>query len=262
MSKTLNTWTFGGVRLDSFGFVTDLTSYLDIPPKRSENVLIPLNDGRVHAKKFFDQRSMTFGLLVQADNIHELEEKVDSLKLLVGSRDQQALAYQAHDGIRSALAEVVNQISATRDSDPLSVDYILDFLLADPFFRSTTIYSLEITVDAVTHAMDIANAGTVDERTAVITFTGPLEHPKIELMASGIYVQYNAHIAAGQTVIIDCKDYTAVHSVSGNVINNMVHSGDPCFLPILAGTNHCHVTHANAGNTTGKCKVEFYPPYL
>lgn len=260
MSKVLNTWTFGGVRLDSFGFLTDLTSYLDIPSKRSENVLVPLNDGRVHAKKFFDQRSMTFGLLVQADNIHELEEKIDSLKLLLGSRDQQALAYQAHDGIRSALAEVVNQISATRDTDPLSVDYILDFLLADPFFRSTTLYSLEVTANASPKAMDIVNNGTVDERTAIITFTGPMEHPKIEHMASGIYVQYNAHISAGHTVTIDCKNYTAVHSVSGNVINYIVHSGDPCFLPILPGTNHCHVTDSNP--TTGKAKIEFYPPYL
>ena len=268
----LNTWAFGGLaathlgstRLSSFGAVTDLTSYLDLPTKRSENVQVPMVDGRIHARKMFDQKTVSFGIEIMAASICELETIFDTMKQLFGSRDQQYLSYQSPTGVRWALAEVVGQLGPTRDTDPLVATIVVDFLLAEPFFRSDTLYSTtDITINGVT-AMDILNAGTVDERSAIITFTGPLQHPKIEHITSGIWVQYDAHITGVDTVIIDCRNYTAVHSVSGNVINSVKHYLDPCFLPIPPDTStaahHFHAT--NLVETTGKAKVEFYPPYL
>jgi hypothetical protein len=139
---------------------------------------------------------------------------------------------------------------------------VVNFVMADPLFRSTSLYTVEPTIDATTKDVDVVNAGTAEEHNAIITFTGPLEHPKLEHLALGVWVQYDAHLAAGNTVIINCKDYTAIHSVSGNVINSIKHHGSPNFIYFLPGTNYCHCTHANAGNTTGKCKVTFYTPYF
>jgi hypothetical protein len=262
-TKVMNSWTFGGVNLSSFGAVTELDSYLDLPTKRNENVLVPLVDGRIHATKFFDQRTVSIGIEVMAENIKDMDTTFDTIKKLFGSRAQQYLEYRAPTGLRHALAEVTGSLGVTRDPDPLVAKIVVDFLLSEPFFRSTVIYSKEVTVNGTT-AMDILNAGTVDERAAIITFTGPLQHPKIEHIASGIWVQYDAHITGTDTVIIDCKNFTAVHSVSGNVINSVFHHGDPNFLPIPADvdTNAHHFHATNLVETTGKAKVEFYAPYL
>ena len=261
MKNVMSTWTFGGVRLSSFGAVTELDSYLDLPTIRNENVLVPLVDGRIHAKKFYDQKTVTFGIEIAANNIHELEDTFDTLKKLLGSRDQQYLQYISSTGIRRAYAEVVGQIGPTRDTNPLNAKIVINFLLAEPFFRSITPYSNEVTfAGASPLAQTIDNVGTAEERAAIITFTGPLSSPKLLHVASGIYVQYGAAIAGGATVIIDCRNYTAVHSVSGNVINFVVHHGDPCFMVFLPGTNVMSVTDIT--HSTGKCKVEFFPPYL
>jgi phage-related protein len=84
--------------------------------------------------------------------------------------------------------------------------------------------------------------------------------PKLLHVASGIYVQYNAALTGTDTVTIDCRAWTAVHSALGNVINNIVHYGDPCFMVFLPGYNTMSII--DTVHTTGKCKVEFYPPYL
>jgi hypothetical protein len=259
-NKVMNSWSFGGVNLSSFGFVTELSSHLDIPIKRGENVQIPFVDGRVHVSKLFEQKTVSFGIEILAKQICDLETTFDTMKQLFGARAQQYLMYNSPTGARRALAEMTGQLGVIQDIDPLAVKITVDFLLAEPFFRSTELYSYEVTIDASPHAFDPVNSGTGEERTAVITFTGPSGHPKLEHIASGVYVQYDEDILAGDTVVVDCGHYTAVHTHDGNVINHIVHYGDPTFMVLLPGANHLHVTDATAA--TGKVKIEFYPPYL
>ena len=257
----MNTWSFGGIRLSSLGAVTELDSYLDLPPKRNENALIPLVDGRIHATKFFDQKTISFGIEVHEKNIRKLEDKFDTIKQLFGARTQQYLQYLSSTGIRRALAEVVGQIGPVRDTDPLVAKIVVDFLLAEPFMRSDTLYSNEINpVDANPKPMTVVNAGTAEERAAIITFTGAMGTPKLLHVASGIYVQYNAALAGGHYVVIDCRNYTALLDGSTNVINSIVHSGDPCFMVFQPGNNVMSIIDTVA--TAGKCKVTFFPPYL
>jgi hypothetical protein len=212
IEKVMNSWTFGGVRLSSLGAVTELDSYLDLPAKRNENAFVPQVDGRFHAKKFFDQKTVSFVIEVTAEDIERLEIKFDTIKQLFGSRSQQYLQYWSPTGIRRAYAEVVAPLLVARDTDALVAKIAVDFLLADPFFRSNILYELETTIDASPHAYDPDNDGTAEVRDAIITFTGPSEHPKIEHQTSLVSVQYNNHLIADDFVVIDCRNFTALLS--------------------------------------------------
>ena len=132
-------WIFGGVRLDSFGAVTLLDDYLDMPTKRSDNITIPLLDGRVFAKKYFEQRTMLFGIEVFKENVPDLEDTLESMKLLFGARTQQALTniISCSPGIRTAQAEVQGNMGVVRDVNAVSARCTITFVLTEPFMRST-----------------------------------------------------------------------------------------------------------------------------
>jgi phage-related protein len=261
MSKILNDWTFDGVRLSSFGAVTQLDAYLDIPPKRGDNIPVPMQHGKTWVPKFYDSRIVSFGLEVAGTSIIDLEQKMDALKALLGARTQKALVHGFCDEDRSALAEVLNQLSVTRDSDPLVVDMVVDFLLADPFFRSSVIANHVFDIPNSLYTLD--NPGSAEECRAVITFADAWIDPILTNTANGVVLQYSGTIAGGDTVTIDCGAFTAVHSVSGNVIGNIVHTGAPAFMVLLPGVNIMTISDDGGADTgTGTVHIDFYPPYL
>jgi hypothetical protein len=138
-----------------------------------------------------------------------LEAKIDTIKTLCGLCSQQILQVTNESGsVRKAYAEVEGSIDVERKSAGVA-KLVIPFTLSEPFMRSNTEYSLETTIDTSPHAYDPENTGTVEETGAIITFTGPSEHPKIEHQTSLVSVQYNAHLIALDTVVIDCKLYTA-----------------------------------------------------
>jgi phage-related protein len=253
-------WKFGTITLTTLGIITKLSDSLEMPARRGDNIIIPFRHGRIWTKKYYDQRTILLGMALTETSAAALETKMDTIKVLCGLSAQQMLEVTLEDAsVRQAYAEVAGKISVARLSAGMA-KLVIPFTLNEPFFRSNILYSLETTIDASPHAFDPNNSGTVEECGAIITFTGPMEHPKLEHIASGVYVQYDAHISNGDTVTINCKEYTAVHSVSGNVINSIIHHGDPTFMVLLPGANHLHATDSNP--TTGKAKIEFYPPFL
>lgn len=256
----LNDWTFGGVRLDSIGAVTELDGYLDMPPKRGDNILISLQPGKVWTAKYHDQRVIQFGIEIAARDIPELEQKFDILKRLVGSRIQQALVHNFCDGPRTAMAEVLNVLNPTRDPDPLVAKIVIDFLLADPFFRASVMVSK--TVDIATSPYTLYNPGTAGERKAVITLAGPLDNPELENVTTGTKLQFLGVLNnPGEWVRIDCRLYTAVDQSANNVIGSIVHTGSTVFLTLAAGNNTINLTDTT-GTNTGTAQIDFYPPYL
>lgn len=255
----LNDWTFGGVRLQSIGAVTELDAYLDMPPKRGDNILIPLQPGKVWVAKYHDQRVVSFGIEISANDIPELEQKFDVLKALVGSRVQQALTHYYCDGPRSAMAEVLNILSPTRDPDPLVAKVVIDFVLADPYFRAPVVVSN--TVDVASSPYTLNNPGTAEERKSIITLTGPLDNPILTNVSTGTVLQYLGVLAnPGEWVRIDCGLYTAVDQSAVNVIGSIVHVGDTAFFTLQTGDNI--ITLADTGSSAGTAKIDFYPPYL
>ena len=285
MSNVLSDWTFNGVHLSSFGAVTRLDSYLDMPPKRGDNILIPMAHGKTWVPKFYDTRIVSFGIEVIGTSIIDLEQKMDALKLLLGVRTQEILSNMFCEGPRIAWAEVLNQLGVVRDPDPLVASVVVDFLLAEPFFRSVGIVSHLLTTPAVWDyfpyeanyfadwfpydsvfaptpvVYGITNPGTAEERNAIIYLMGPLTDVTITNITNGVWMDYTGTIAAGQMVTIDCKNFTAVQTTAPtNVIGNISHGGDTSFMVLLPGLNNIEVLAAAMGG--GQIQIDFYPPYL
>ena len=285
MKSIMNAWTFGGVRLSTFGHIVELNSYLDLPPKRGGNVFIPLQDGNTHVTKYFDSKVLSFGLEIVSDGVCDLETKLDNLKILLGSRSQQYLANPMFPGgERRALAEVVSPLGVTRGSDPRVAKIVIDFLLSEPFLRNTVSQTSWKTLAMApgdegpipiingTAALYINNLGSAEERKAIITITGTLTAAvRIEMMtsggvATGFYVAYsNAHvITSPHFVLIDCGSYTAYEyhtypTVIQNVLGDVSHAGSVSFMVLQPGINRLGVISTGAGGTV---EIEFYPPYL
>jgi phage-related protein len=256
-------WTFDGVRLSDFGVVTELDSYLDLPPKRSDNVLIPMRHGKVFVPKYYDSRVLSFGVEMIAGNIPELEDLFDGLKALIGTRAQKVLMNSDINGTsRSSLAEVVSQLGVTRDPDPLVAKVVIDFLLSDPFFRGSVISHQTATMDANPYSFTLHNPGTAEECKAILTLNGASDQCVITNTENNVVLEYNDVIAGGESVAVDCGLDTAVYTPGAlNVIGKIVHSGDAPFMVLVPGDNIItieDITHANLFTVD----FDFYPPYL
>ena len=257
MKSITNGWRFGTalapVMLSSFGFLTLLDDYLDMPGKRGNDIEIPMQDGETFAPKYYSPKIMTFGMEITADNICDLDEKLDNLKALLGGRVQKYLSNTMFPGgERRALAEVTTPLGVTRDTDPLAARIVIVFKMTDPFMRSPVATSVSFSGAAYT----LNNPGTADERRAIITLTGPLTAPTITNTTNGIAMQYNANLAgAGNVVVIDCGFYTTTPAAA---VGNIIHTGDPAFMVLEPGDNDLTLT----GGGGGTVKFDFYAPFL
>jgi len=257
------TWKYDGNSLTSYGVVTVLNDYLDIPQRRGENISLPFNDGTFYVPKFYDQRIITIGMAIVSNTATEQDTIFDNLKKLFGVRSQKVLQYTREDAtIYNANASVDAPIQTERIHDTFA-RIAVEFVLNQPFFRLSTQTSTIITIDASPKTGTVANGGTFEERNPTITLTGPLTNPVITNITNGVSLTYTGVISAGHTVIItqdSTGQYTATHSVSGNVIGKVTHSGDTALMVLAIGNNSMSITSSVA--TTGEVKFEFYPPYL
>lgn len=260
----MTTWEFGGTELDTFGRVTLINDYLDLPDKRGENVLIPFRHGQFHVNKFFEQRIMSFGIAVIGTSASDLEDTFDEMRALFSPSSRQILEQTLEDSSkRQALAEVRSKMTVERFSDKIA-KVVVQFTLAQPFFRSDTILAdNETVIDASPHAMVVDNIGTVAERDATIILTGPLSNTVITNTENGNTLTYNGTIASPRVVTISTSStgqYVATTDLGANVIGNISHSGDSALMVFEVGENTLSITDATA--TTGTVKVSFYPPFI
>ena len=254
-------WSFRSSELTVAGdYTTTEVAGFDLPPTRGENIMIPLQAGRVHVEKFFDERILTLGIVIVGTDQTDLETNIDTLVALFGNRTRGYLVRTLPDAsTRQALAEVVGKMNLTYHG-PTMARATVDFLLAEPFFRSPNLENPEETIDETPHIYILNNPGTAEERKAIITLTGPLSHPTITNNDNGISLQYNDVISGGHYVEIDCEKFTTLYDGSTNVISKIVHTGDAAFMVLSAGDNNLSVVDGT--HTTGTVMFEFYPPYL
>jgi hypothetical protein len=254
----MKTWKFAGEDLSEYGLLTHVSSVFRIAKKRGDNILIPLTDGRVFARKYYDQQTITLGITISEADIGTLETRIDALKKILGLRTQ-GLLQQVFDNesIRQAYAEAIGDPNPNRIS-PVEERMAIDFVITDPFLRNNILITNNQTIDSSPKTYTLNNPGTAEERKVIITLTGPLSYVKVENLTNGVWVGYNNAIGAGNTVVIDCDKFTAV--ASGNcVLNDIIHSGDTVFLALLADDNLMKITSITTG---GSVKIESYPPFL
>jgi phage-related protein len=259
----MSTWYFGGTNLSSFGAITLLDDDGDTPDRRGEDIVIPFRNGRVPIAKYYDSRVIMFGLTINTATKTDLQDKLDDLRALLSPRVEQELQVVLDDtSVRTANA-VVNKSFKPTHLGPLAVKLTIEFTLADPFFYSDTEVEQIITIDASPKTGTVENPGTVEERNATITLTGPLTNPVITNTTNGVVLTYTGAIAGGEVVVIATNltgEYTAVKDGTTNVIGNVTHSGSSALMIMDVGDNDLSIT--SDVTSIGTVTVAFYPPYL
>lgn len=259
----MTTFNFGGTELSTFGKVTSWDGLYDIPDRRGEDMIIPYRHGRAHAGKYYDSRSIIIGLTIIGTSTTDLENKIDTLKTLISLRTQRTLTVTYTNGAIRTVQASVDRVMQTVTASPLIMRASIEFTCTSAYLRSNTaIADTTTTINTSPKAMTVDNTGTVEEREAKITLTGPLDNPTITNVTSGVTMTYGGTIATAETVVIQTNswgEYTAYYGVA-NVIGLVTHSGAASLMVFLPGVNTLSITDGEA--TTGTVRVEFFPPYL
>lgn len=260
----MTSWMFAGYDLSSFGRVTLIDDYLDLPERRGGNQVVPYRHGSIFVKKYYDERILPFGITVFADTMSAMESILETLRGILSVRTEQTLSMILEDGtVRTVQACVDKQMQVVRPA-PNVARIVIEFTLTKPYFRlSTIIADNETTIDASPKAMTVTNPGTVEEVNPTIILTGPLQNTVITNSTNGAILTYTGTIASPRVVTISMDangQFVATDDLATNVISNITHSGFPELFVLNAGINTLSITDATA--TTGKVKMTFYAPFV
>lgn len=262
------TWKFGSTDLTSAGAynVVDFSSSYEIPQKRGDNPTIPLREGRLHVDKVYDQRTLNLGMYIRGSTYADFVTKMNTMRALFGKGNQQFLQRTLPGASVQKVGAEVTKFDVVLKSSRYARATV-DFILASPFFRSTTKTTDTQTVNASPKTYTLTQPGTAEDRSAILTLTGPLTNPKltnlitdpVSGLAVNVWVGYTGVLAGGEVIVIDTVAMTCKNGAI-NCLNLLTHSGDPYFMVLKAGANSMKIE--SAVHTTGTVKVEFYAPYF
>ena len=257
----MTSFTYNGTDLSTLGKVTKV-NYLDTPQRRGSNQTIPFQHGTAFSAKYYDERHITLGLVIQGTTAQDLEETLDTIKALVSPRAEKVLQMTMENGdVRTANASVDATFQTERNS-ALIARVVLDFTLSRPFWRGDATVNESVTVNTSPKTLLVTNTGTLEERNPVITLTGPLQNTVLS-NANGVSMTYTGTISGGDVVVITTNswgEYTATENGITNVIGNLSHNGSAAYMVLDVGLNTITITDSTA--TTGEVQIEFDPPYL
>jgi len=260
----MTTFTFGGTNLSTFGKITEINDYLDLPERRGSNLEIPYKHGTLYVPKYYSERVVPFGIALTESSLANLEAKLNTMRALFAIQTQQTLSITYEDGTtKTSPATVDKPLQVARTATMARV--VVEFTLTSPFFRSSVLY--EVTSDAIDgtptpQTLTVVNSGTAEERSPTFVLTGALKNPVITNTTNGVSLTYTGTIASGATVTIGelNGEFYATHSASGDVIGNVTHSGSSALMVLNTGNNA--VTISDADYAGGNVKFAYYPPYL
>lgn len=261
----MTTWSFAGTTLTTYGKITVLDDYLDLPERRGNNQAVPYKHGTVFTEKFYDERTITMGIAMEAASGSALETNFDNLRARLSGRTQGSLIMTREDStVRYAMASVNKSIQVTRKSATVALA-VVEFELSYPFFRlSTAIADNTTTINSSPKAMTVTNPGTVEERDPTIVITGPFSSMTITNSTNGVALTYTGAIGAGATVTIGTLNgeyFATLSTGSANVIGNVTHSGSAALMVFDVGANTLAITSAG-GDNTGTVRVNFNAPFI
>lgn len=257
------TWSYGGTALSTYGVVTKIDDYLDMPERRGNNITMPFRHGSLFVPKFYEERKITIGMAIFSNSSSDQDATFDAMHAKFSPLQEQTLSYTRADAsVYNAQASLDVPMQVERVHDVFAW-VVLEFTLSEPFFRSAVETTDSATIDAnPTTDLVVDNTGTVEERDPKITLIGPLTNVTITNVTNGVSLTYTGAIASTDTVVIETIDgeYTATLNGVTNVIGNVTHSGSSALMVFNVGENSLSV--ASSVTTTGVVKVNFYPPYL
>ena len=260
-----NAWSFGGTTLATYGKVTKIDDYLDVPSRRGGNQMIPYQHGEIFVKKYYESRTLSFGIAIISASATALESTFDTMRAKFAPLTQQTLSDTREDGsVREASAIVNKPIQVNRITGTLA-KVVVSFELADPIFRlNSAIADNTVVIDATPHAMTVTNPGTVEERNPTIIIHGAFTAVTITNSTNGAVLTYTGTIGTGATVTIGTLNgeyYATLSTGSANVIGNVTHSGSAALMTFDVGANTLAITSTGLdGNST--VKITFSAPFL
>lgn len=258
------TWKFGGVDLSTFGAITLLNDPMEFVERRGGNITIPYRHGTVFTEKYFQSRSIAFGITINDASAMGMQAKFDDLRKLIAPRRQQTLEYTLEDSSVRTTQAVVEKALQVAHETILLARIVLEFELADPFFRSGTLIADNTTeINASPTEMIVTHPGTVEECAPDLILTGPLSNTIITNPVNGCVFRYASAIDAGDVVSVETNvygEYLALLNGVTNVTRYLEHTGDVALMVLEPGENPLSITDDVA--TTGTVRVSFYPPYL
>lgn len=215
----------------------------------------------------------------------QFNTNLDVLKTLISRVDSQItmqkirlyptgpITFQATGEVASGTAAVGGGTSGQEftltPNTPWYGTLTLDIAMADPWWYAlnpvTTTFSFpsSTVTNPGTATADGGPAYTLGPMT--VTFTGPLTTPRLRNLSLSpvVSVQYDAAVASGEIITIDCNAMTCTSSVNGNVIGNLRHAGSLRWMFIVPGANSMQLDNGTTGTNpgSGTVNVFFYPPY-
>jgi phage-related protein len=261
----LTSYKYGGTSLTTFGKVTLINDNLDIADRRGDNKMIPFRNGKIFSPKYYDERTITFGIVMTAASATALETLFDTLHTLISPRTEQTLEMTLEDAsVRNISATVNKRIDVNRITNT-QARITIQFDCASPFWRlSTAIADNTVAIDTSPHAMTVTNPGSIEERDPTIIIHGAFTAITITNSTNGASLTYTGAIGTAETVTIGTLNgeyYATLSTGSANVIGNISHSGSACLLPINVGANTLAIT-STGKDANSTVKITFNAPYL
>lgn len=272
-NTTSEIWSVDGVSLNQYCWnITTLGgARMALPNLRGEDAQFSFRPGKDFRPKLADSRVLSLAMYVQgqdpANELNVVNQRVQwnenwrVLKRLFWTPSRQVnlvrfIEFQAGLQQQSANVQIAGTMEPSMTGRTRAV-FTVDFLMSDPYFYGDPVN--------VTLPRSVSTPVTNDGDDVVaysrfqIQLNGPLTNPRVA-RADGTYVQLNATIANGDSVVLDVAEFTAVRgSDSANLIASVVHAGSRQWLVINPGTANFILT-SSAG--TGNAKLTYAPPYV
>lgn len=214
---TEETLTANGVVLNTLAYnVSSLTGRLRVPVRRAANVTVPARHGALRTpRKPYEQGEITLpmwvvgadedGLVPDSGPLRELLfTNVDMLSRVFGA-DTVELVHTLPDGSqRRALAETADVIDFAMTGGSRA-EFSVVLTVAGAFWEDVIPVSQSFSGQGTWQLTEFVGAtAPMDDLT--IRFNGPAPNPRIT--SGSVWVQYSASLTAGQSVILNCVDWS------------------------------------------------------
>lgn len=292
-STTEEYWDVDGTSLSQLGWNVETVGgdRWDLPRRRGDNVRFAYNPGTSHRNKIADARTISLRMwmvglqpngAVPENMIRQFNDNWEYLRRLVWKANgaQVALTRRrrltsaapvgnldpaAEIEVTTALAEHVGTMTPTMNGR-IRNQFVLEFLLADPFFYGPS----EATELRTGVPRTVVNTGTdiaAYTRFSVEISDGPVLNPKLtnHSVSPAVVVAYTGQLEIGDVLSLNVSRFQArKHNVasgptSSNVVGLITHSGARNWFGLMPGPNVLSLT---AESGAARALVRWQAPYV
>ena len=242
--------TFDGQQLNTYANnISTFSGRLTTPEIRGESLILPSRSGYIFSpNRPLGPGEMTWSMWVLGCNDNgilpagssyrkQFQANWDFLSRLFTRRSKLSHVTKVlPDGsTRECDVEVVDRLEPEAAAGGTRAEFNVALQIPDVYWQDTSNTTQAATAGAtLPKTLNLTSfagmTGTIED--AVVTVTGAIQNPRVTETETGIYVQLNDTLTAGQTWVFDCKNFTSIKGGSTDVVINTVHVGHPKFLII------------------------------